>query len=89
MLYKVMDESDGFYTGHAEKDSRSMMNVTFRLPSDELGTKCVTEAKAKGLSGLKGHRSVGGMRASIYNAMPVEGTVKLAEFLKEFKDKNQ
>jgi phosphoserine aminotransferase len=89
MLYKVIDESDGFYTGHAEKDSRSMMNVTFRLPSDELGAKCVEEAKAQGLSGLKGHRSVGGMRASIYNAMPVEGVAKLAEFLNEFKDSNK
>jgi phosphoserine aminotransferase len=89
MLYKVIDESDGYYKGHAENDSRSMMNITFRLPSDELGAKCVAEAKAQGLSGLKGHRSVGGMRASIYNAMPVEGVAKLAEFLKEFKDNNQ
>jgi phosphoserine aminotransferase len=89
MLYKVIDESDGYYNGHAEEDSRSIMNVTFRLPSDELGAKCVSEAKAQGLTGLKGHRSIGGMRASIYNAMPVEGAVKLAEFLKEFKDNNQ
>jgi phosphoserine aminotransferase len=89
LLYDVIDGSNGYYIGHAEKDSRSMMNVTFRLPSDELGAKCVTEAKAVGLSGLKGHRSVGGMRASIYNAMPVEGVEKLAQFLKEFKDNNQ
>ncbi|UCG68148.1 MAG: 3-phosphoserine/phosphohydroxythreonine transaminase [Thermoplasmata archaeon] len=89
MIYKVVDESGGYYTGHAEKDSRSMMNVTFRLPSDELGVKCVEEAKTQGLIGLKGHRSVGGMRASIYNAMPIEGAKKLAEFLKEFQENNQ
>ncbi len=88
-LYKVIDESNGYYSGHAEKDSRSMMNVTFRLPSDDLGAKCIAQAKEQGLSGLKGHRSVGGMRASIYNAMPVEGVKKLSEFLKEFRDKNQ
>jgi phosphoserine aminotransferase len=88
-IYKVIDESGGYYTGHAEKDSRSIMNVTFRLPTDELGAKCVGEAKERGLSGLKGHRSVGGMRASMYNAMPVEGALKLAEFLKEFQENNQ
>jgi phosphoserine aminotransferase len=88
-LYNVIDGSNGFYSGHAESDSRSMMNVTFRLPSDELGAKCIQEAKAVGLSGLKGHRSVGGMRASIYNAMPVDGVKKLAEFLKEFQEKNK
>ena len=88
-IYKVIDESNGYFTGHAELDSRSMMNITFRLPSDELGAKCIEEAKASGLSGLKGHRSVGGMRASIYNAMPVEGAKKLAEFLKEFQQNNQ
>lgn len=87
-IYKVIDESGGYYTGHAQMDSRSMMNVTFRLPSDELGAKCIEEATARGLSGLKGHRSVGGMRASIYNAMPVEGAKKLAEFLKEFQQNN-
>jgi phosphoserine aminotransferase len=88
-IYKVIDESGGFYTGHAETDSRSMMNITFKLPSDELGAKCIEEAKIQGLSGLKGHRSVGGMRASIYNAMPVDGAKKLAEFLKEFQQNNQ
>jgi phosphoserine aminotransferase len=88
-IYKVIDESNGYFTGHAELDSRSMMNVTFRLPSDELGAKCIEEAKTSGLSGLKGHRSVGGMRASIYNAMPVDGVKKLAEFLKEFQQNNQ
>lgn len=89
LLYKVIDESGGFYQGHAETDSRSLMNVTFRLPSDELGTQCIQEGAERGLKGLKGHRSVGGMRASIYNAMPVEGVKKLSEFLKEFMEKNR
>jgi phosphoserine aminotransferase len=65
------------------------MNVTYRLPSEELEAKCVKEGLDEGLRGLKGHRSVGGMRASIYNAMPVDGVKKLCEFLKEFQEKNQ
>jgi phosphoserine aminotransferase len=89
LLYKVIDESGGFYQGHAETDSRSLMNITFRLPSDELGTQCIQEGAERGLKGLKGHRSVGGMRASIYNAMPVEGVRKLSEFLVEFMEKNR
>ena len=71
------------------KDSRSLMNVTFNLPTPELEAKCVAEGLERDLVGLKGHRSVGGMRASIYNAMPVEGVRALAEFLKEFQDNNQ
>jgi phosphoserine aminotransferase len=89
IIYDVIDKSKGFYKGHAKPDSRSLMNITFRLPNEELEQKCVSEAKQKELIGLKGHRSVGGMRASIYNAMPIEGAEKLAEFLKEFQDKNQ
>jgi phosphoserine aminotransferase len=88
MLYDVIDGSGGFYKGHADTDSRSLMNVTFRLPTEELEQKCVAEGLQNGLIGLKGHRSVGGMRASIYNAMPVEGVQKLCEFLKEFQEKN-
>jgi phosphoserine aminotransferase len=65
------------------------MNVTFNLPTEDLEQKCVKEALDKGLIGLKGHRSVGGMRASIYNAMPIDGVKKLSEFLKEFQEKNQ
>jgi len=65
------------------------MNVTFNLSTPELEQKCVKEALEKDLVGLKGHRSVGGMRASIYNAMPLEGVQKLAEFLKEFQENNQ
>jgi phosphoserine aminotransferase len=89
MLYDLFDNSDGFYKGHAKADSRSLMNVTFRLPSEELEAKCVSEAKEIGLVGLKGHRSVGGMRASIYNAMSVKGVEVLVEFLKEFKENNE
>jgi phosphoserine aminotransferase len=88
ILYDTIDESDGFYKGHAKKDSRSLMNVTFNLPTAELEEKCVNEAKDKGLIGLKGHRSVGGMRASIYNAMTLEGVQTLSDFLNEFKGKN-
>jgi phosphoserine aminotransferase len=89
MLYDLFDKSNGFYKGHAKPDSRSLMNVTFNLSTPELEEKCVKEALEEGLVGLKGHRSVGGMRASIYNAMPVEGVEKLVEFLKEFHEKNE
>jgi phosphoserine aminotransferase len=89
MLYDIIDGSGGFYKGHADTDSRSLMNVTYRLPTEELEVQCVKEGLENGLIGLKGHRSVGGMRASIYNAMPAEGVKKLCEFLKEFQEKNQ
>ncbi|MFW9907865.1 MAG: 3-phosphoserine/phosphohydroxythreonine transaminase [Candidatus Thorarchaeota archaeon] len=89
ILYDVIDRSHGFYIGHAREDSRSLMNVTFTLAKQDLESKCVAEAEKRELIGLKGHRSVGGMRASIYNAMPVEGVKALAEFLKEFKENNQ
>lgn len=89
MLYEVLDGSGGFYTGHAQPDCRSLMNVTFRLPSEELTDKFVAEAKQRGLEELKGHRSVGGIRASIYNAMPRAGVEALAEFMQEFKTANR
>ncbi|MHA1933959.1 MAG: 3-phosphoserine/phosphohydroxythreonine transaminase [Candidatus Thorarchaeota archaeon] len=89
ILYEVIDSSDGFYKGHARKDSRSLMNVTFTMDSEELEKKCVEEGKSLGLVGLKGHRSVGGMRASIYNAMPIEGVKALAEHLVKFQEDNQ
>ena len=85
ILYDAIDSSDGFYRGHADKDSRSFMNVTFRLPDEDLEKKFVAEALEKNLSGVKGHRSVGGMRASIYNAMPIEGVEALAEFMNNFR----
>jgi phosphoserine aminotransferase len=89
ILYDVIDNSGGFYRGYAMPDSRSLMNVTFNLPTPELEAKCVAEGLAKGLVGLKGHRSIGGMRASIYNAMPIEGVQALADFMKEFQKNNQ
>jgi phosphoserine aminotransferase len=89
ILYDVIDASDGFYKGHAREDSRSWMNVTFTMETPELEDKCVKEAIPHNLIGLKGHRSVGGMRASIYNAMPLDGVKKLADFLTEFKENNQ
>ena len=89
MLYDIIDKSNGFYKGHAKTDSRSLMNVTFNLEAPELEEECVKEAEKRDLVGLKGHRSVGGMRASIYNAMTIEGVEKLAEFLKEFQETHQ
>ncbi|MFC2741776.1 MAG: 3-phosphoserine/phosphohydroxythreonine transaminase, partial [Selenomonas sp.] len=88
LLYDAIDSSDGFYKGHADKDSRSFMNVTFRLPSEELEKKFVAEAAEYGLGGVKGHRSVGGMRASIYNAMPYEGVAALVDFMQKFRKEN-
>jgi phosphoserine aminotransferase len=87
MLYDYMDSSD-FYRGTADKDSRSDMNVTFRLPSEDLEKKFVEEATKAGMGGLKGHRSVGGCRASIYNPMPEAGVAALVEFMKRFKQNN-
>ncbi len=89
LIYDVIDGSGGFFKGHSDTDSRSLMNITFRLPNEELEAKCAKEATENKLIGLKGHRSVGGMRASIYNAVPLEGVKKLSEFLKEFQEKNQ
>ncbi len=87
LLYDAIDATD-FYRGHADVESRSLMNVTFRLPSEELEKKFAAEATARGLDGLKGHRSVGGIRASIYNAFPIEGVSALVSFMKEFEKKN-
>jgi phosphoserine aminotransferase len=84
LLYDVIDESRGFYRGHAQPNSRSLMNVTFRLPDDETQNEFLKQAQARALVELKGHRSVGGIRASIYNAMPVEGVEKLRDFMREF-----
>ncbi|MCS7290801.1 MAG: 3-phosphoserine/phosphohydroxythreonine transaminase [Roseiflexus sp.] len=83
-LYRVIDESGGFYRGHAAPDHRSLMNVTFRLPDETLEKRFVAEATAQGMVGLAGHRSVGGIRASIYNAMGQEGCDALAAFMTEF-----
>jgi phosphoserine aminotransferase len=85
-LYAEIDRT-GFYRGTAQKDSRSLMNVTFRLPSEELEQQFIKESEGAGLDGLKGHRSVGGMRASIYNAFPEEGVDALVSFMREFEKK--
>jgi phosphoserine aminotransferase len=86
----VYDELDrtAFWQPHADKDSRSLMNVTFKLATEDLDARFAKEATAAGLDGLKGHRSVGGMRASIYNAFPEDGVQALVEFMKEFERKN-
>jgi phosphoserine aminotransferase len=85
LLYDVIDASGGFYRGHAQPDDRSLMNVTFRLPSEDLEKAFVKQGEEQALEGLKGHRSVGGIRASIYNAMPRAGVEALAEFMREFQ----
>lgn len=85
LLYGAIDGSGGFYRGHARAESRSRMNVTFRLPSEELEKTFVETAGKAELSGLKGHRSVGGLRASIYNACPLESVQALVEFMSDFK----
>lgn len=88
LLYDFLDES-AFFTSPVEKNSRSLMNIPFTAKSDELNAAFIKEAKAAGLETLKGHRSVGGMRASIYNAMPVEGVEKLTEMMRLFEEKNR
>ncbi len=88
LIYAAIDESGGFYRGHAAPEARSVMNIPFRLPTEELEDTFAKEAKKNELIGLKGHRSVGGIRASIYNAMTVEGTQALVHFMKEFQKKN-
>jgi phosphoserine aminotransferase len=87
LIYDAIDATD-FYRGHADVDCRSPMNVTFRLPAEELEKKFVAEATAQGLNGLKGHRSVGGIRASIYNAFPRAGCEALVSFMKDFERRN-
>ena len=84
LLYQLIDASDGFYQGHAMPENRSLMNVTFRLVQEGLEAKFFSEAEKHGLASLKGHRSVGGVRASVYNAMPLEGVVALRNFMHDF-----
>ena len=87
LLYEVIDESGGFYRGHAHPGSRSLMNVTFRLSGERLEQEFIRQASARGLEALKGHRALGGVRASIYNAMPIEGVKALRDFMVEFRDR--
>jgi phosphoserine aminotransferase len=88
-IYDAIDASDGFYAGHASQDARSLMNVTFRLPTTELDSRFASEAGAAGLHGLKGHRGLGGIRASIYNAFPLEGVDALVRFMSDFARRNR
>lgn len=88
VIYDAIDESEGFYIGHAEKEARSLMNITFNLPSDEHNKAFLQKAKELGFVGLNGHRSVGGCRASTYNAVPLEACLALAEFMKDYRKNN-
>jgi len=88
LIYDAIDQSGGFYRGVSRPDCRSHMNVTFRTPSEELDKKFVSEATKLEMDGLKGHRDAGGMRASIYNAFPLEGCRFLAQFMRDFAKKN-
>ena len=88
LLYGTMSEFSDFYKGTVEEDSRSWMNVTFRLPTEDLEAKFIADGLAAGFGGLKGHRSVGGVRVSMYNAMPLEGIEALTGFMKDFAGKN-
>ena len=88
LVYDAIDQSGGFYRGHAKPEARSLMNIPFRLPSEELEETFAKVAKKNNLIGLKGHRSVGGMRASVYNAVTTEGAQSLVDFMKEFQKKN-
>ena len=88
MLYDYIDSTD-FYTNNVNKEDRSIMNVVFRCANDELNAKFVKEAAENGLQSIKGHKLVGGMRASIYNAMPIEGVEKLIAFMKKFESENK
>lgn len=84
LIYDIIDKST-FYKGNVEKGSRSKMNIPFRLPTEELETEFLAQASKKAFIGLKGHRAVGGIRVSMYNALPLEGAQKLADFMKEFE----
>lgn len=88
LIYDAIDNSGGFYEGIAERDSRSIMNITFKLPSEELEKKFIKESEQQGFVGLKGHRSVGHLRASAYNAVPHESCEALAQFMRQFQQTN-
>ena len=88
VLYNAVDSSDGYYLGHARRPVRSAMNVTFHLATEQLDERFCTEAAAIGLNGLRGHRSLGGVRASIYNAFPRKGVDALVDFMQDFARRN-
>jgi phosphoserine aminotransferase len=88
LIYNAIDQSGGFYRGPVDKGSRSIMNITYRLQNEELEKKFVKESEQNGFVGLKGHRSVGGLRASTYNAVPYESCKALADFMADFQHRN-
>ncbi len=88
ILYDAIDGSDGYYRGTVAKEDRSLMNVTFRMPNEDIEKKFIAEAAQNGFVGIKGHRSVGGLRASIYNAFPTEGVNAFVDFMNNFKKNN-
>jgi phosphoserine aminotransferase len=88
LVYQTIDQSGGFYRGHAKLGARSVMNIPFRLPNEQLEEAFAAESKKNGLIGLKGHRSVGGMRASLYNALDISAAEALSGFMREFQKKN-
>jgi phosphoserine aminotransferase len=89
LIYDAIDQSNGFYIGHAEVESRSLMNITFRVKDEELEKKFLAEAKNEGFIGVNGHRSVGGCRASTYNAVPYETCKAFSEFMVKFQNENR
>lgn len=89
LIYDVIDNSNGFYKGHAEKEYRSKMNITFNLATPEMEKDFITKGKEAGFVGINGHRSVGGCRASTYNAVPFEACQALAEFMKQYQEEHQ
>jgi phosphoserine aminotransferase len=88
LIYDAIDNSNGFYIGHAERDSRSLMNLTFNLKAEELEKKFLEQAKQEGLVGVNGHRSIGGCRVSAYNAVPIEACKAFSEFMIQFQNEN-
>lgn len=89
LIYDVIDNSNGFYIGHAEKPFRSNMNITFNLATPELEKDFIAQGKAAGFIGINGHRSVGGSRASTYNAVPLEACQALAAFMQQYQQSHQ
>jgi phosphoserine aminotransferase len=88
-LYRAIDESDGFYLGRAAQEDRSKMNVAFNLHTVELERQLIAEAEAAGFSGLTGHRSIGGLRASLYNGLQLSAVEMLADFMAQFQKRNR
>ena len=87
-IYGAIDSSDGFYEGHSVRENRSLMNISFRIKNDELTSAFLKETQENGMMELKGHRSVGGCRASVYNAFPEEGCKALADLMNDFAKRN-